>query len=84
MVACRPQLAVGDKRCGSIDHLLRHDGAMVASSKQDLEFVLQRIIEEDTYLDEYARKGWDCGKKLHNRSDLQAMMKADFKALLEE
>ena len=83
MVACRPQLAVGDKRCGSIDHLLRHDGAMVASSKKELEAVLKRIIEDDAYLDEYAKKGWECGKKLHNRSDIQAMLKTDFKELIE-
>lgn len=84
MVACRPQLAVGDKRCGSIDHLLRHDGAMVAGGKEELEFVLKRIIEDDAYLDEYAKKGWECGKKLHNRKDLQAMMQKDFKDLLGE
>ena len=84
MVACRPQLAVGDKRCGSIDHLLRHDAAIVASSKKDLEMQLKRIIEDDAYLDEYAKKGWECGKKLHNRSDIQAMMQADFKELIED
>jgi len=84
MVACRPQLAVGDKRCGSIDHLLRHDAAIVAGNKQELEIQLKRIIEDDAYLDEYARKGWECGKKLHNRSEIQAMMQADFKELIED
>ena len=84
MVACRPQFAVGDKRCGSIDHLLRHDAAIVASSKQQLTEQLKRIITDDAYLDEYAKKGWECGKKLHNRKDIQAMMKLDLEALLED
>lgn len=84
MVACRPQLAVGNKRCGSIDHLLRHDAAIVASSKEELETQLKRIIEDDVYLDEYARKGWECGKLLHNRSDIQAMLQADFVTLVED
>ncbi len=84
MVACRPQLAVGDKRCGSIDHLLRHDAAIVAANKHELEQRLRRIIEDDLYLGEYARKGWECGKRLHNRKDIQAMLKADFIALTED
>ncbi len=84
MVACRPQLAVGDKRCGSIDHLLRHDAAIVASSKEELETQIKRIIEDDDYLDEYAKKGWECGKRLHNRSDIQNMLQDDFKKLVEE
>lgn len=82
MVSCRPQLAVGDARCGSIDHLLRHDAAIVIKDKDQTEETLKRIISDDNYLDEYARKGFECGKRLHNRRDVQKMLKADLENLI--
>lgn len=82
MVACRPQLAVGNARCGSIDHLLRHDAAIVIKDKEQTHEILKRIISDDNYLDEYARKGFECGKKLHNRRDVQKMLKEDLENLI--
>ncbi len=81
MAACRPQLAVGDARCGSIDHLLRHDAAIVVKKKDEMLMTLKRIINDDGYLDEYARKGFECGKRLHNRKDVQRTLKEDLEKL---
>lgn len=84
LVACRPQLAMGDIRCGSIDHLVRYDGAIVVTDKIQLEQTLKKIIEDDTYLDEYAKKGWECGKKYHNRRDIQTNLKNELELLIEK
>jgi len=84
MVASRAQFAVGDARCGSIDHLIRHDAAIVASSKKQIKEQVKKIIEDENYIKEYAMKGFECGRKLHNRSDIQKMMKEDFHALIKE
>lgn len=84
MVSCRPQLAVGDARCGSIDHLLRHDGAIVVTDKKQLEQTLIKIRDDDAYLGEYAKKGWECGKKLHNRREIQQNLKKELNELIEK
>ncbi len=82
MVACRPQFAVGDARCGSIDHLIRYDAAIVASSKKEIKDKIKKIIEDDNYIREYAKKGFECGKRLHNRRDVQKMLKEDLENLI--
>ena len=84
MVSCRPQLAVGDKRCGSIDHLIRHDAAIVVSDKNELKDTLKRIIEDEEFLTEYAKKGFECGKKLHNRREIQENLKRELQELIEK
>ena len=84
MVACRPQLAIGDARCGSIDHLIRHDGAIVVSDKNKLEETLKKIIVDDEFLTDYAKRGWECGVKLHNRKDIQANLKRELEELVEK
>ena len=77
--SARPILAVGPKDVASIDHLIRNDCAIVADNKQELVEKLTECINNKSKLTEIAVKGYECGKKHHNKENIDNMLIEDLK-----
>lgn len=78
----RCTFGVGAKDVAFIDHLMRHDAAVVATSRDEIEPQLRRLLSDDDLIHEYAIKGFNCGKKYHNITDIQEMLRENFKDYL--
>lgn len=78
--AARPILAVGPKDVASIDHLIRNDCAIVADNQKELEDKLRAIITDTSVLEDAVNKAYECGRKYHNKQDIQTMLIADLNA----
>lgn len=77
--SARSILAVGPKDVASIDHLIRNDCAIVADNKQELIQNLTECINNNNKLTEIAVKGYECGKKHHNKESIYNMLYEDIK-----
>lgn len=84
MASGRPILAYGIDDQASIAHLKKHDAAIVATTEQELETNLKKIVECPLILEEYAQKAWECGKQNHDIRCFQNMLKADFRRVMNE
>lgn len=73
----RPILAVGPKEVASIEHLVRNDCAIVADNKDELIGKLNEVLSDENKLTEIALKGYECGKKHHNKSVMNDMIIKD-------
>ena len=83
LAAARPILAFGPKDVASIDHLIKHDCAIVADNEDELYSNLIEVIENKNKLESLALKAYECGKKNHNKSDIDSMLIEDFGRLIK-
>lgn len=74
----RCTFGVGARDVAFADHLLKHDAAVVATSKEEIETKLRDLLGNDALINEYAIKGFECGKKLHNITEIQKQLRQDF------
>lgn len=58
--------AVGSPTLGPIDYLQRMDAAIMSTDAQTIAEALRKMVTDKSIIAEYARKGFDCGKKNHN------------------
>lgn len=77
-VRARATFAVGATDVASIDYLLSRDAAVVATSRDDIEPQLCRLLGSDEVLNEYALKGFNCGKDNHDINYIQKMLREHF------
>lgn len=77
--SARPILAVGPRDVASIDHLVRNDCAIVADNKAELERKLRSILEDPSELNRVTRNAYECGRKYHNKKDIQQMLMQDLR-----
>ena len=77
--SARPILAVGPKDVASIDHLIRNNCAIVTDNKNELVEKLTEYINNNNKLTEMAVKGYECGKKYHNKENIYSMLIEDLK-----
>lgn len=80
--SARPILAVGPKDVASIEHLIRNDCAIVADNKAELIKKLNEVIIDNNKLTQIALKGYECGKKNHNKVDYNKMLSEDLRRKL--
>ncbi|MBO5944145.1 MAG: hypothetical protein J6Q50_02470 [Clostridia bacterium] len=73
----RPILAVGPKDVASIAHLVSNDCAIVADNKEELKEKLLEYINDDGKMTELALKGYECGRKFHNKETANKMLCED-------
>lgn len=79
--SARPILAYGPKEVASINHLIKNDCSLVASSEQELYEKLAECINNNNKLTEIAIKGYECGKKHHNKEKINNMLIKDIKSI---
>ncbi len=75
--------AVGWKQAASIHYLIKHDAALIASNKNEIEINLRKIVENESILDEYGEKAWNCGRQNHQIDRIQAMLYEDFEKIAD-
>lgn len=83
MKAARPILAVGPKNVASIDHLICNNCAIVANNIEELEQKLRGIFDNPSTLNKIAINAYECGRRNHNKQNVQQMLLQDLKALCE-
>lgn len=83
LAAAKPILAFGPKDVASIEHLVRNDCAIVADCEEELYNKLCTAIDDKSKLEKLALKAFECGKKCHNKSEIDSMLKEDFERLLK-
>lgn len=74
----RATFAVGATDVASIDYLLSRDAAVIATSRDDIEPKLRKLLGNDEVLNEYALKGFNCGKDNHDINFIQKMFREHF------
>lgn len=77
MKRARPILAVGHKRAASIVHLKENDAGIVVTDEKKIYEAVREIVENPALLDEYSKKGYECGRKFHNKAVLKKMLVDD-------
>ena len=65
--------AIGSKEIAPIDYFIRYNSAITAVSKEDVLKKLQMIVEHPDMIAEYGKKGFECGKKHHERSKMDKL-----------
>lgn len=82
LAAARPILAFGPKDVASVDHFVKNDCAIVADNEDDLYDKLCAVISDNNKLNELSKKAFECGKKFHNKDDIENMLRKDFEELI--
>lgn len=77
--AARPILAVGPHDVASIDHLIKNDCALTAETTDELITKLKSVIDNPQKLTEIALKGYECGKRHHDKTKMNQMLENDLK-----
>lgn len=75
---CRCMFAVGAPDVAFVDYLLKEDSSVVATTREEIKPKLQRLLNDDEYINEYAVKGFECGKKNHEINIIQDMLREHF------
>lgn len=65
--------AIGSKEIAPIDYFIRYNSAITAVSKEEVLKKLQMIVEHPDLIVKYGRKGFECGKKHHERSKMDKL-----------
>lgn len=78
----RPILAIGPKEVASIEHLIRNDCAIIADNKDELIEKLSEVLNDNNKLTEIALKGYECGRKYHNKAEYNKMLSEDLRSKL--
>lgn len=64
-------------------YLKREDAAICVSSEEELRHELKKICRNPSYVDQYAKKAYLCGRKNHRKEEVQKKLLKDFKAVIE-
>lgn len=63
--------AVGHQDLGPIDYIKEEDAGFVSSSDVAIKEVLDSIGKNPSLISEYARKGYQCGRRNHDSADIK-------------
>lgn len=75
--SARPILAYGPKDVASITHLFKNDCGIVASDMTELYEKLVSVVDNSKMLDKLADKAYECGRKHHNKTEINNMLRND-------
>lgn len=75
--------AIGTEYEASIFHLLQNDAAIVAQTPQEVYSKLKELTEHRERISEYGKKAYICGKKYHNKAEMETMLKNDLIRVVE-
>ena len=82
LAAARPILAFGPKDVASIDHFVKNNCAIVADNEDELHGKLCEVIHDEHKLNKLSLSAFECGRRSHNKNDIDKMLKEDFEHLL--
>ncbi len=57
---------------------MRNDAAIIASTYDEIENQIKRIVENKELIELYAEKGWKCGQKNHDLNIIRKKLYLDF------
>lgn len=77
-------LAVCWSRHAGYQYLKEHDAAFCIDKYEDILPLLQRIVNNPSLIQEYARKAYDCGNQNHSREVIQTQIKQMFERVICE
>lgn len=77
-------LAVCWNRHAGYQYLKEHDAAFCVDNYEGLLPLLQRIVDNPTLIQEYAKKAYNCGKQNHSREAIQAQIRQVFEKVIRE
>ncbi|MCR6546201.1 glycosyltransferase [Dehalobacterium formicoaceticum] len=75
--------AIGWKEAASIDYLIKNDAALVATDEKSIVIQLDRIINNQDLIEEYAQKAWECGIRNHQIDKIQKGLYEDLVKLVK-
>lgn len=76
-------VAVGG-HTAAMSYLKRNDAAVVIENNSKIQDQLEKLIDDPKRINEYAIKGWNCGKRNHQRKNIQDMICLDFISAFNE
>lgn len=76
--------AVGTYDEASVKHLIDNDAAIVSQSKKDVYVKIKSILDNPLIINEYGEKAYLCGRKHHNKNNMQKMLTEDMNAILKK
>lgn len=82
--AGRCVFAIGTPDMASIDHLCRYKAAIVATSAAEVEANLERVLSDRKLYCDTVSSAWECGKRCHNKQELQKMLYEDLDRLRKD
>lgn len=82
--AARPILAVGPHDVASIEHLIRNDCALTASSAEEVRQALLSVLQDPDKLSDLSKKAYACGRRNHDAAAMHGMLQADLEKLVKE
>lgn len=80
----RPILAVGPRDVASIEHLIRNDCALTASSAEEVRQALLSVLQDPDKLSDLSKKAYACGRRNHDAAAMHGMLQADLEKLVKE
>ena len=72
-------MAIGDKRCSSINYFIENKNAAVVTAKKEIGTRLKELYTNREMLQWFADKAWACGVEYHQRDKMQLMLVEDLK-----
>lgn len=66
--------AVGSEDIAPMEYLKAEDAALVATSYNEIFTVLNTVVSNKTLVSNYAERAFLCGKRNHNKKDIQARL----------
>lgn len=69
--------AIGTEDVASIKHLKENKAAIVGNTKETIYRELAKLVKNPEKINEYAERAWKCGRKNHNKVDIQNMLMED-------
>ena len=79
----KPIFAIGKEGTASIDHLIKNDSAIVATTKNQI-YEKVKLVLNSSILSEYSYKAWKCGYLNHNKKTMQSMLIHDMESIKNE
>lgn len=70
-------VAVGG-HTAAMSYLEKNDAAVVIEDEGKIQEELEKLIDNPKKIEEYAYKGWECGKRNHQKKIIQDMIYSDF------
>lgn len=66
--------AIGNRDLGPIEYIKEQDAGLVSMTEQEVFDVLEKVVNDPSIIQEYARKGYECGIKNHSVEKLTEVL----------